>query len=230
MTENQLNSIKAQPMIRVLLVDDQAMIRAGIRMILESAEDVAIVAEAGDGDAALVQARAANPDVILMDVQMPILDGIEATRKMRAENIRAHIIILTTFERDDYLFGALAAGASGFLLKNSPPEELVRAVRTVASGDALLDPTVTRRVIARVGKPNSAAKTDALSALSEREREVFFGLARGQSNAEIAASLYLGEATVKTHVSNLLAKLALRDRVQAVIFAYEHGVIAPGAD
>ncbi len=218
-------------MTRVLLVDDQAMIRAGIRMILESTDDLIVVAEAGDGEEAIVQARAANPDVILMDVQMPILDGIEATKRLRAENARAQIIVLTTFERDDYLFGALAAGASAFLLKNSPPEELVRAVRTVAAGDALLDPAVTRRVIAQVGVGSLASSgPDLLAHLSDREREVFLGLARGKSNAAIAVELYLGEATVKTHVSNVLAKLSLRDREQAVIFAYEHGIIAPGDD
>ncbi len=218
-------------MTRVLLVDDQAMIRAGIRMILESTDDIVVVAEAGDGEAAILQARAARPDVILIDVQMPILDGIEATRRLRAENISAQIIVLTTFERDDYLFGALAAGASAFLLKNSPPEELVRGVRTVAAGDALLDPAVTRRVIAQVGIRGLASSgPDPLAHLSDREREVFLGLARGKSNAAIAVELYLGEATVKTHVSNVLSKLSLRDRVQAVIFAYEHGIIAPGDD
>lgn len=218
-------------MTRVLLVDDQSMIRAGIRMILESTDDLVVVAEAGDGEAAILQARASKPDVILMDVQMPILDGIEATRRLRAENISAQIIVLTTFERDDYLFGALAAGASAFLLKNSPPEELVRAVRTVAAGDALLDPAVTRRVIAQVGIRGLASSgPDLLAPLSDREREVFLGLARGKSNASIAGDLFLGEATVKTHVSNVLSKLSLRDRVQAVIFAYEHGIIAPGDD
>jgi DNA-binding NarL/FixJ family response regulator len=217
--------------VRVLIVDDQPMIRVGIRMIIESTDDLAVVGEAANGDAAIVQARAANPDVILMDVQMPILDGIEATIRLRSEHIRAHIIILTTFERDDYLFGALAAGASGFLLKNSPPEELLRAIRTVAAGDALLDPAVTRRVIERVG-PRAPTPTDSspIEHLSEREREVFLALSRGKSNAQIAAALYLGEATVKTHVSNVLAKLGLRDRVQAVIFAYEQGVVAPGDD
>ena len=218
-------------MTRVLLVDDQSMIRAGIRMILESTDDLIVVAEAGDGEGAIIQARAANPDVILMDVQMPILDGIEATKRLRAEDIRAHIIVLTTFERDDYLFGALAAGASGFLLKNSPPEELVRAVRTVAAGDALLDPAVTRRVISQVGvQALKSSGPDLLRDLSDREREVFLGLARGKSNSIIAGELYLGEATVKTHVSNVLAKLSLRDRVQAVIFAYEHGIVSPGDD
>ena len=218
-------------MTRVLLVDDQAMIRAGIRMILESTDDLVVVAEAGDGEAAIVQSRAAKPDVILMDVQMPILDGIEATRRLRDENFSAQIIVLTTFERDDYLFGALAAGASAFLLKNSPPEELVRAVRTVAAGDALLDPAVTRRVIAQVRIRGLASSgPDLLAHLSDRERQVLLGLARGKSNAVIAGDLYLGEATVKTHVSNVLSKLSLRDRVQAVIFAYEHGIIAPGDD
>ena len=217
--------------VRVLLVDDQSMIRVGIRMIIESTDDLTVVGEAENGEMAVVQARAANPDVILMDVQMPILDGIEATKRLRAENISAHIIVLTTFERDDYLFGALSAGASGFLLKNSPPEELLRAIRTVAAGDALLDPAVTRRVIDRVGtrKPATADKS-AIDNLSEREREVFLSLARGRSTAKIATALYLGEATVKTHVSNVLAKLGLRDRVQAVIFAYEHGIVAPGDD
>jgi DNA-binding NarL/FixJ family response regulator len=216
-------------MIRVVLVDDQPLVRAGLRMILESADDITIVGEAGDGDAAIVMARAAAPDVILMDVQMPVLDGIEATARLRAEKISAPIIVLTTFERDDYLFGALRAGANAFLLKNSPPEELVRAVRTVHAGDSILDPAVTRRVIAQIGRPNPmASSTDRLADLSEREREVFAGLARGQSNSQIATSLYLGEATVKTHVSNLLAKLGIRDRVQAVIYAYENGIVQPG--
>ncbi len=218
--------------VRVMIVDDQSMIRAGLRMILESTDDLTVVAEAGDGEAAIVQARAAQPDVILMDVQMPILDGIEATRRVLALELRVRIIVLTTFERDDYLFGALAAGASGFLLKNSPPEDLLRAVRTIATGDALLDPAVTRRVIERVavGGGPAADGQAALALLSDREREVFLRLARGKSNAQIAAELYLGEATVKTHVSNVLAKLAIKDRVQAVIYAYEQGVIAPGAD
>lgn len=216
-------------MIRVLLVDDQSMIRAGLRMILESTDDIVVVGEAADGDEALVQTRAADPDVVLMDVQMPVLDGIEATQRLQDENIRARIIVLTTFERDDYLFGALSAGASGFILKNSPPEELVRAVRTVAHGDALLDPAVTRRVIGNLAAPRSPnAAPDRIGDLSDREREVFLGLARGRSNAELAAELYLGEATVKTHVSSVLSKLALRDRVQAVIYAYEHGIVLPG--
>jgi DNA-binding NarL/FixJ family response regulator len=215
-----------------MLVDDQSMIRAGLRMILESTDDLAVVAEASDGEAAIVQARAAKPDVILMDVQMPILDGIEATRRILALELRTRIIVLTTFERDDYLFGALAAGASGFLLKNSPPEDLLRAVRTIASGDALLDPAVTRRVIERVavGGGTAVDGSAALDQLSDREREVFLGLARGKSNAQIATELYLGEATVKTHVSNVLAKLAIKDRVQAVIYAYEQGVVAPGSE
>lgn len=200
-------------------------------MILESTDDLVVVAEAGDGEAAIIQARAAKPDVILIDVQMPVLDGIETTKRLRAENNDARIIVLTTFERDDYLFGALAAGASAFLLKNSPPEELVRAVRTVALGDALLDPAVTRRVIAHVGvRGLTSSGPDRLAELSDREREVFLGLARGKSNSVIATELYLGEATVKTHVSNVLSKLSLRDRVQAVIYAYEHGIVAPGDD
>jgi DNA-binding NarL/FixJ family response regulator len=217
--------------VRVMLVDDQSMIRAGLRMILESTDDLTVVAEAGDGEGAIIQARAARPDVILMDVQMPILDGIEATRRILALELCVRIIVLTTFERDDYLFGALAAGASGFLLKNSPPEDLLRAVRTIASGDALLDPAVTRRVIERVAVGGASGAVDGLASLdqlSDREREVFLGLARGKSNSQIATELYLGEATVKTHVSNVLAKLAIKDRVQAVIFAYEHGVVSRG--
>jgi DNA-binding NarL/FixJ family response regulator len=216
-------------MIRVLVVDDQTVVRMGIQMVLESADDIAVVGEAGDGEAAIVQARAAKPDVILMDVQMPVLDGITATRQILHEGLCPNIIILTTFERDEYVFGSIDVGASGFLLKNSPPEDLIRAVRTVARGDALLDPSVTRRVLSRVQQPVSFPDADArFATLSDREREVFQGLARGRSNAEIARSLFVGDATIKTHVSNVLAKLQLHDRSQAIIFAYEQSLIIPG--
>jgi DNA-binding NarL/FixJ family response regulator len=215
--------------IRVLVVDDQTVVRMGIRMILESADDIAVVAEAGDGEVAIVQARSAKPDVILMDVQMPLLDGITTARQILHEGLCPNIIILTTFERDEYVFGSIDVGASGFLLKNSPPEDLIRAVRTVARGDALLDPTVTRRVLSRVQQPASFPDADQrFATLSDREREVFQGLARGRSNAEIARLLFVGEATIKTHVSNVLAKLRLHDRSQAIIFAYEQSLIIPG--
>jgi DNA-binding NarL/FixJ family response regulator len=216
-------------MIRVLVVDDQTVVRMGIKMILESTDDITVVGEAGDGETAIVQARAAKPDVILMDVQMPALDGITATRQILHEGLCSNVIILTTFERDEYVFGSIDVGASGFLLKNSPPEDLIRAVRTAARGDALLDPSVTRRVLSRVQQPVSFPDADArFATLSDREREVFQGLARGRSNAEIARSLFVGDATIKTHVSNVLAKLQLHDRSQAIIFAYEQSLIIPG--
>jgi DNA-binding NarL/FixJ family response regulator len=215
--------------IRVLVVDDQTVVRMGIRMILESTDDITVVGEAGDGEAAIVQTRSANPDVILMDVQMPILDGIAATRQILHEGLCQNVIILTTFERDEYVFGSIDVGASGFLLKNSPPEDLIQAVRIVARGDALLDPSVTRRVMSRVQQPASFPDADErFATLSDREREVFQGLARGLSNAAIARALFVGEATIKTHVSNVLAKLQLRDRSQAIIFAYEQSLIIPG--
>jgi DNA-binding NarL/FixJ family response regulator len=216
-------------MIRVLVVDDQTVVRMGVRMILESTDDIAVVGEASDGEAAIVQARSAKPDVILMDVQMPVLDGITATRQILHEGLCQNVIILTTFERDEYVFGSIDVGASGFLLKNSPPEDLIRAVRTIARGDALLDPSVTRRVLSRVQQPASFPGADErFATLSDREREVFQGLARGRSNAEIARSLFVGDATIKTHVSNVLAKLQLHDRSQAIIFAYEQSLIIPG--
>ena len=215
--------------LRVLLVDDHAMVRSGFAMVLSVEDDVEVVGEAADGLQALDQARMVRPDVVLMDVQMPRMDGIEATRHLVAEDL-GHVVIVTTFDRDDYLFDALDAGASGFLLKNAGPEQLLDAVRAAGRGHALLAPEVTRRVIAqRSGARASAARTepDELSRLTAREREVLVLLARGLSNGEIAGSLVLGEATVKTHVSNVLAKLHVRDRVQAVIYAYEAGLILP---
>ena len=216
--------------ISVLLVDDQAMVRAGFRMILEAEDDIVVVGEASDGDQGVVAARQLRPDVVLMDVQMPRLDGLEATGRIVGEpDLASRVVILTTFERADYVFEALRAGASGFLLKNAPPEDLVNAVRVVAAGEALLAPSVTRRVIEEYSR-RPAPRTDdsELHRLTEREREVLSLLATGKSNSELAAHLFLGEGTIKTHVSNLLTKLGLRDRMQAVVFAYESGLVQPG--
>jgi DNA-binding NarL/FixJ family response regulator len=215
--------------LRVLLVDDHAMVRSGFAMVLSVEDDVEVVGEAADGLEALEAARATRPDVVLMDVQMPRMDGIEATRHLVAEDL-GHVVIVTTFDRDDYLFDALRAGASGFLLKNAGPEQLLDAVRAAGRGHALLAPEVTRRVIGRMaGELAPAARPEPveLARLTAREREVLVLLGRGLSNGEIAAELVLGEATVKTHVSNVLAKLHLRDRVQAVVWAYEAGLILP---
>lgn len=214
---------------RVLLVDDQAMIRAGFKLLIDNQPDLEVVGEADTGRAALSLAEELGPDVILMDVQMPDMDGIEATAELVARGVAARILIVTTFQRDDYLFDALRAGASGFLLKTAPPEDLVQAIRVVADGRSLLDPTVTGRVIdSFAGAGPKVARSDRLDELTEREREVLEQVAQGLSNAEIADALFVGEATVKTHVSNVLSKLGLRDRVQAVVFAYEHGLVHPG--
>jgi DNA-binding NarL/FixJ family response regulator len=218
--------------VRVLLVDDHAMMRAGFRTILSLEDDITVVGEAATGREALAAAAELRPDVICMDVQMPDMDGLEATRLLTADpDSDAAILIVTTFDRDDYLFAALSAGASGFLLKNAGPEELVSAVRIVGAGDALLAPEVTRRVIARFasgGTPEPAASVPPPLALgeplTERESEVLTLVAEALSNAEIAARLFIGEATVKTHVSNVLQKLGARDRVQAVVLAHRHGL------
>lgn len=222
--------------IRVLLVDDHPMVRSGFRAILETETDITVVGEASDGAEAIELAATLDPEVICMDVQMPGIDGLEATRRLAADGrARGGVLVLTTFDRDDYLFAALDAGAAGFLLKNASPEKLVEAVRVVAGGDALLAPDVTRRVIARATTERAATTAatprdpDArLAELTDREREVLTLLARGLANAEIARELWLGEATVKTHVSKILQKLGLRDRVHAVVFAYENGVAVPG--
>ena len=211
--------------VRVLVVDDQDMVRAGFRLLLEQVDDLSVVGEATDGEQALEQARRLEPDVVLMDVRMPRLDGLAATRALLATAPGTRVIVLTTFDVDDYVYDALHAGASGFLLKSSPPETLISAIRTVASGAALLDPAVTRRVIERFARqPPSPPRSALLDRLTERELQVLAELARGLSNAEISGTLYIAEATVKTHVARLLAKLELRDRVQAVVFAYENGL------
>lgn len=221
---------------RVVLVDDQQLVRSGFRMILSVEPDLEVVGEAADGAEAVQVARELRPDVILMDVQMPGTDGIAATREVVAEDL-GRVVILTTFDRDDYLFAALEAGASGFLLKNADPDTLVEAVRAVAGGHALLAPEVTRRVIERMtagghddspATSGSAAAVPGLDLLTDREREVLVLVGQGLSNAEIAGRLVLGEATVKTHVSNVLAKLQVRDRVQAVVLAHRAGLIPEG--
>lgn len=219
-------------MIRVLLVDDQAMVRKGFGMILSVEEDIHVVGEAADGIEAVRETRRLEPDVVLMDVQMPELDGLEATRQLLEVVPDTRVLMLTTFERDEYIFEALRIGASGFMLKNAPPEDLVDAIRVVAAGDALLAPSVTERVIQEFAKKVTPARLPSaeLANLTEREHEVLRLVARGLTNAEVATQLIIGEATVKTHVSNLLAKLGLRDRVQAVVFAYENGIVAAGVD
>lgn len=218
--------------IRILLTDDQAMVRAGLRMILEAETDLEVVGEAADGLVAVAAASRLCPDVTLMDIQMPTMDGLTATRRIVGPDGQpnARVVILTTFERDDYIFEALRAGASGFLLKNAPADDLIAAVRIVAAGDALLAPSVTRRIIAEyAGQPARTTREAELDILTDREREVLRLLGVGKSNAEIAAELFVGEGTVKTHVSHLLRKLGLRDRVQAAIFTYESGLIRPGS-
>jgi DNA-binding NarL/FixJ family response regulator len=220
--------------ISVLLADDQSLLRRGFRMILEAEGDLVIAAEAGNGEEAVTLAQRHAPDVVLMDIRMPGTDGIEATRRITAADGRVRVLVLTTFDLDEYAFGALRAGASGFLLKDVRPGELVTAIRTVASGDAVISPRVTRRLLEEYAQvlPLSASQQaeryPQLGALTEREREVLIAVARGLSNTEIAASLYVSEATVKSHVGRILAKLSLRDRVQVVVLAYEAGLIQPG--
>jgi DNA-binding NarL/FixJ family response regulator len=216
----------------VLIVDDQALVRAGFRMILEAEEDVEVVGEAADGREAVAEAQRLKPDVVLMDVRMPEMDGNEATRRLIAgDGASAKVVMLTTFDMDEYVYDALRAGASGFLLKDVPPEQLVAGIRAVASGDALLAPSVTRRVIEEfVRRPPASVRTlpPKLSELTARELEVLKLIARGRSNAEIAKELFVSETTVKTHVGHVLTKLDVRDRVQAVVLAYESGLVEPG--
>jgi DNA-binding NarL/FixJ family response regulator len=217
--------------IRALLADDQALVRAGFRMILEAQPDIEVVGEAGDGEEAVALARRERPDLVLMDIRMPRLDGIAATRAICADHGLTRVLVLTTFDLDEYVYAALEAGASGFLLKDVGRDDLVAAVRLIAAGEALLAPTVTRRLLAdfvRRRPPATPASPPGAGALTPREAETLDLLARGLSNAEIAARLVVSEHTVKTHVGNVLMKLGLRDRIHAVIYAYERGVVRPG--
>jgi DNA-binding NarL/FixJ family response regulator len=219
-----------QPSVRVLIVDDDDLMRAGLRGVLSSDQAIEVVGEAGDGREAAYRTRLLRPDVVLMDVRMPDLDGISATRELLTTFPEVKVVILTTFEQDDYIFGALNAGASGFLLKRTRPEELIAAIHTIAAGDSLLSPSVTSRVIERMaGRPGlDGARDPRLAELTPRETEVLELVARGLSNREIAAELVIEESTVKTHLKRVLAKLEVRDRVQAVIFAYESGIASQG--
>jgi DNA-binding NarL/FixJ family response regulator len=215
--------------IRVVVADDQGLVRAGLRSLLDAYGDIDVVGEAADGRQAVVSVVRHRADVVLMDIRMPVLDGLAATRQVVAERSQCRVLVLTTFDLDEYIFEALRAGASGFLVKDAPAEDLVSAIRLVAAGEAVLAPGLTRRVIeefARIPPPNAAPTTE-LDQLTPREREVLTLLARGLSNAQIAVQLRVGEATVKTHVANLLGKLDLHDRVQAVILAYERGLVTP---
>jgi DNA-binding NarL/FixJ family response regulator len=217
-------------MINILIADDQAMVRSGLRMILESESDLVVVDEAANGAEAVRIAKRERPDVVLMDVRMPEMDGLEATRLISSESSEIKVIVLTTFDIDEYVYGALRAGASGFLLKDAPADDLVAAIRVVAGGDALLAPSVTRRIIERFAAgPDPNRTVEGLDDLTDRETEVLRLVARGLSNAEIAEDLFVSEATVKTHVSHVLTKLGIRDRVQAVVAAYESGLITPGS-
>jgi DNA-binding NarL/FixJ family response regulator len=221
--------------VKLLLVDDQQLMRSGLRMVLEEQPDIAIVGEAADGGQAVRATAALDPDVVLMDVRMPGTDGVEATRRISLESPRSRVLILTTFDLDEYAFSALRYGASGFLLKDVPPAELAAAIRTVADGDAVVAPSVTRRLLDAYADrlpdlrpPVVSGPGNALSSLTEREREILVEVAAGLSNREIASKLYLAEATVKTHLGRVLAKLGLRDRVQAVVYAYQIGLVRPG--
>ncbi len=217
-------------MIRVMLVDDQEMVRVGFRMILQAETDLTIVGEAGDGRAAVELAPSARPDVVLMDVRMPVMDGIEACEVIRDRHPDVRVMMLTTFDLHDYVHAALRAGASGFMLKDAPAEQLVDAIRIIANGDALLAPSVTQALIDEIARTSmrDPAAYPGVDSLTERELQVLRLMATGRSNSEIATDLYLGEATIKTHVGHILAKLSARDRVQAVVIAYESGLVTPG--
>ncbi|GGG10352.1 DNA-binding response regulator [Rhodococcoides trifolii] len=217
--------------VSVLLVDDQELMRMGLTMVLDAHDDITVVGEAADGASAIAAAARLQPDVVLMDVRMPGIDGVTATERITSSNESVRVLIMTTFDLDEHVLGALRAGASGFLLKDTPPEDLVSAVRSVAAGDAVVSPRVTRRLLSRFMTEDPAPPRDVevLNSLTEREREVLGLIATGMSNAEIAGSLFLSEATVKTHVGRVLTKLHLRDRVQAVVLAYETGLVTPGS-
>jgi DNA-binding NarL/FixJ family response regulator len=221
--------VAAATVISVLIADDQAVVRAGLRLIVEAQEDLQVAGEAADGAAAVDAVRTLEPDVVLMDIRMPILDGIEATRQIVNGGTASRVLVLTTYGLDENVYDALAAGAFGFLVKTDSPERLVDAIRVVAAGDALLAPEITRRLIERVvaGSPPTRL-SPKLAELTAREREVLTLLARGKTNTEIAGELFVSEGTVKTHVARVLSKLGLRDRTQAVVFAYEHGIVRPG--
>lgn len=216
-------------MITIAIVDDQEMVRTGLRMILESEDDLAVVTEAGDGDEAVRVVGRERPDVVLMDVRMPNTDGLEATRRITEAHPEVAVIVLTTFDLDEYVYGALRAGASGFLLKDAAADDLIGAIRIVAAGEALLAPSITKRLIAEFASRPEAERFEGLDSVTERELDVLRLVARGHTNAEIAEALFVGESTVKTHVSNLLMKLDVRDRVQLVVVAYESGLVHRGS-
>jgi DNA-binding NarL/FixJ family response regulator len=227
----QSPALPSTPVIRVLIVDDQSMIRAGFAALLDAQDDILVTGTADDGEGIVEVVRSSTPDVVLMDIRMPKVNGLEATRQiLDMDGVPPRILMLTTFDADEYVFDALRAGASGFLLKDATPEELVQAVRVVADGDALLSPKITRTLISDyAARPSSAPReTHLLAELTEREREVMTAVARGRSNGEIAGDLYLAEQTVKTHVSRILTKLTLRDRTQMVVYAYECGLVRAG--
>jgi DNA-binding NarL/FixJ family response regulator len=215
--------------IRVVIVDDQTLVRTGFRMILATEPGIEVAGEAADGAEALTEVARSRPDVVLMDIRMPAMDGLESTRRIARSHPETRVVILTTYDLDEYVFDALRAGASGFLLKDAPPEQLVAAIRVAAGGDALLSPSVTRRLVAEFARtPSGTRSVPAMGELTARESEVLRLIARGLSNAEIAQELFVGEATVKTHVGRVLDKLDCRDRVQAVVLAYESGLVQPG--
>jgi DNA-binding NarL/FixJ family response regulator len=215
--------------LKVVIADDQLLLRAGFRKLLDGENGLQVVGDAADGQEAVTLVDRLHPDVVLMDIRMPVLDGIEATRRISSRAPGTAVLVLTTYDLDEYVFAALEAGASGFLLKDCPPDELTAAIRVVARGDALIAPSITRRLISEFTSRAAGSRLRELPPISEREREVLTGIARGQSNSELAAALFIGEATVKTHVSSLLTKLACRDRVQLVVAAYEAGLVVPGA-
>lgn len=219
-------------MTRLLLVDDQPLVRAGLRLVFDTEPDLEVVGEAGDGVAAIESARTLRPDVVVMDIRMPLLDGVAATRRILADpaTVATRVLVLTTFDEDTYAYEALTAGASGFLIKDAPVEQMVTAVRSVADGHALIAASTTRRLVERMQSPGPREPSPKVARLTERELEVLALMARGGSNLEIAAAMFISEATVKTHVSRLLAKLEVRDRVHAVIAAYESGVVVPGEE